>query len=52
MSSLKGDSYILKRSFNLLALSVKLLEFIHSLAVMMGINTRQDSVEGGGQLGG
>lgn len=53
ISSRKRDVYILKRSFNLLALIVKLVVFMYPLAVMMGIHTRQDIIEGrgGGQLG-
>lgn len=54
ISSRKRDVYILKRSFNLLALRVKLVVFMYPLAVMiMGIHTRQDIIEGrgGGQLG-
>lgn len=44
ISRKKGDGpiYILKSFPNLLALSVKIVEFIHLLVVTMGINTRQD----------
>lgn len=44
ISRKKGDGpiYILKRFPNSLALSVKIVEFIHLLVVTMGINTRQD----------
>lgn len=38
--------YILKRSSNLLALSVKLTEFLYLLAGTTGINTRQDRIDG------
>lgn len=49
ISRKKGDDsiYILKRSSNLLALSIKIVKFIYLLAMTMGINTRQDSINGG-----
>lgn len=37
----------MKRSFNLLALSVKLVELMYLLAVTIGINPRQDVLDGG-----
>lgn len=46
---MKGDGhiYILKRFSNLQALSVKLVEFIYLLAVTVGINRRQKSIDEG-----
>ena len=41
-----GHIYILKRSSNLLALSAKLIEFTYLLAATIGINARQDRVDG------